>query len=175
MCTDVRMITYRTQTNKAVALASMPECAIAGGAPGLPRQASNGQQPVERRALDPGNEQEGLGPGKRAAAAPDRAHRRDEDGLDDSRVMGQFRKPAKGNGDAGDHRCHRRLADPASIAEMSGLLEHAALDTRVAWVRDLFGRIDVDSREEHAVAFWRSPSDEGSVNRLNSVSGWLRR
>ncbi len=62
-----------------------------------------------------------------------------------------------------------------TIAEMSGLLEHAALDTRVAWVRDLFDRIDVDSREERAVAVWRSPSDEAGVNRLDSVSGWLRR
>lgn len=39
-----------------------------------------------------------------------------------------------------------------TIEEMSGLLDHAALDTRVARVRDLFDRIDVDSREEHAVA-----------------------
>lgn len=35
---------------------------------------------------------------------------------------------------------------------MSGLLEHAALDTRVVWVHDLFERIDVDSRERRVVA-----------------------
>lgn len=34
-----------------------------------------------------------------------------------------------------------------TIADVSGPLEHAALDTRVAWVRDLFERIDADSRE----------------------------
>jgi len=27
---------------------------------------------------------------------------------------------------------------------MSGLLDHAPLETRVAWVRDLFKRIDID-------------------------------
>jgi hypothetical protein len=32
-----------------------------------------------------------------------------------------------------------------TIDEMSGLIEHAALDSRVAWVHDLFERIDVDS------------------------------
>ena len=61
-----------------------------------------------------------------------------------------------------------------TIEEVSGLLDHAALDTRVAWVHDLFERIDVDSREEDAVAVWRAPTDEG-VNRLDSVSSWLRR
>jgi hypothetical protein len=30
---------------------------------------------------------------------------------------------------------------------VNGILEHAALDTRVAWVRDLFERVDVDSRD----------------------------
>lgn len=44
-----------------------------------------------------------------------------------------------------------------TIGEMTGLLEHAALDTRVACVRDLSERIDVDSREERAVAVWWSP------------------
>jgi hypothetical protein len=53
--------------------------------------------------------------------------------------------------------------------------KHAALDTRVAWVGDLFERIAVDTREERAVAVWRSPSDEGSANRLDLGSGWLRR
>ncbi len=33
---------------------------------------------------------------------------------------------------------------------MNGILDHAPLDTRVAWVRDLFERIDVDSRESRA-------------------------
>jgi hypothetical protein len=61
-----------------------------------------------------------------------------------------------------------------TIDEMSGLIEHAGLDTRVAWVRDLFERIDVDSREEHAVAVWKATNDEG-VNRSDSVTEWLRR
>jgi hypothetical protein len=61
-----------------------------------------------------------------------------------------------------------------SADEMSGLLEHAALDTRVAWVHDLFEQIDVDSREERAVAVWKAATGEG-VNRLDSVSSWLRR
>jgi hypothetical protein len=61
-----------------------------------------------------------------------------------------------------------------TIDEMTGILEHAPLDTRVAWVRDLFERIDVDSRESRAVAVWKAATDEG-VNRLDSVSEWLRR
>lgn len=61
-----------------------------------------------------------------------------------------------------------------TIEEMMGLLDHAALDTRVAWVHDLFERIDVDSREQHAVAVWKAPNDQG-VDRLDSVSSWLRR
>ena len=61
-----------------------------------------------------------------------------------------------------------------TIDEMTGILEHAPLDTRVAWVRDLFERIDVDSRESHAVAVWKAVTDEG-VNPLDSVSEWLRR
>jgi hypothetical protein len=48
-----------------------------------------------------------------------------------------------------------------TIDEMTGILEHAPLDTRVAWVRDLFERIDVDSRESHAVAVWKAVTDEG--------------
>ncbi len=51
-----------------------------------------------------------------------------------------------------------------TIDEMTGILEHAPLDTRVAWVRDLFQRIDVDSRESHAVAVWKAATDIG-VNR----------
>ncbi len=61
-----------------------------------------------------------------------------------------------------------------TIDEMTGLIEHAGLDTRVAWVRDLFERIDVDSREEQAVAVWKATNDEG-VNRSDSVTEWLRR
>lgn len=61
-----------------------------------------------------------------------------------------------------------------TIDEMTGILENAPLDTRVAWVRDLFERIDVDSRESHAVAVWKAATAEG-VNRLDSVSEWLRR
>jgi hypothetical protein len=57
---------------------------------------------------------------------------------------------------------------------MTGILEHAPLETRVAWVRDLFAQIDVDSREGKAVAVWKAATDQG-VSRLDSVSGWLRR
>jgi hypothetical protein len=41
-------------------------------------------------------------------------------------------------------------------------------------VRDLFERIDVDSRDEKAVAVWRAATDAG-VNRSDSVYEWLRR
>ena len=57
---------------------------------------------------------------------------------------------------------------------MNGILDHAPLATRVAWVRDLFERIDVDSRDEKAVAVWRAATDEG-VNRSDPVYEWLRR
>jgi hypothetical protein len=57
---------------------------------------------------------------------------------------------------------------------MNGILDHAPLATRVAWVRDLFERIDVDSRDEKAVAVWRAATDEG-VSRSDSVYEWLRR
>jgi hypothetical protein len=59
-----------------------------------------------------------------------------------------------------------------TIDQMTGLVEHAPMDTRVAWVGDLFER--VDGREEHAVAIWKEPTDDG-VNRSDSVSSWLRR
>jgi hypothetical protein len=39
---------------------------------------------------------------------------------------------------------------------------------------DLFERIDVDSREQRAVAVWKAASDAG-VNRSDSVTEWLRR
>jgi Recombinase zinc beta ribbon domain len=61
-----------------------------------------------------------------------------------------------------------------TIDDMNGILDHAPLATRMAWVRDLFERIDVDSREEKAVAVWRAATDEG-VNRSDSVYEWLRR
>ena len=50
----------------------------------------------------------------------------------------------------------------------------AALDTRVAWVRDLLDRVTVDGREERAVAIWTTATDDG-VNRSDAVSEWLRR
>jgi hypothetical protein len=63
-----------------------------------------------------------------------------------------------------------------TIDEMNGILEHAALDTRVAWVRDLFDRIDVDSRVGEAAAVWRTGGNEiGAVSRSTVVSEWLRR
>ena len=61
-----------------------------------------------------------------------------------------------------------------TIDDMNGILDHAPLATRVAWVRDLFDRIDVESRDEKAVAIWRAATDEG-VNRSDSVYEWLRR
>ena len=47
-------------------------------------------------------------------------------------------------------------------------------DRRVATVRDLFERVDVDSRELKAVAVWNMTTDQG-VNRSDAVSEWLRR
>lgn len=61
-----------------------------------------------------------------------------------------------------------------TLDEMTGLIENAALDTGVAWVRDLLDQVTVDGREEHAVAIWRMASDAG-VDRSDSVSSWLRR
>jgi hypothetical protein len=60
------------------------------------------------------------------------------------------------------------------IEDMNGILDHAPLATRVAWVRDLFERIDVDSPDEKAVAVWRAATYEG-VNRSEYVYEWLRR
>ena len=48
-----------------------------------------------------------------------------------------------------------------TMDEMTGLIDNAALDTRVAWVRDLLDRVTVDAREEHAVAIWTTASDDG--------------
>lgn len=70
-------------------------------------------------------------------------------------------------------RITKKLVDQ-TIDEMTGILERAPLDTRVAWVRDLFERVDVDSRELKAVAIWNATAEDG-VNRSNAVSEWLRR
>ena len=61
-----------------------------------------------------------------------------------------------------------------TMGEMKGLIDNAALDTRVASVRDLMDRVAVGGCEEHAVAIWRTASDDG-VHRSDSVSSWLRR
>ena len=61
-----------------------------------------------------------------------------------------------------------------TMDEMTGLIESSAPDTRVAWVRDLLDRVTVDGREEHAVAIWRTATDDGA-NRSESVGSWLRR
>lgn len=61
-----------------------------------------------------------------------------------------------------------------TLAQFEGVLERAPLETRVATVRDLFERVDVDSRELKAVAVWNMTTDQG-VNRSDAVSEWLRR
>jgi hypothetical protein len=70
-------------------------------------------------------------------------------------------------------RITKKMVD-ATIAQFDGILERAPLDTRVATVRDLFERVDVDSRELKAVAVWNVTTDQG-VNRSDAVSEWLRR
>lgn len=60
------------------------------------------------------------------------------------------------------------------IDQMTGLLDHAPFETRVAWVRDLFERIDVDGVQQRAVPRWKAPTDQ-DVDRLESVTEWLRR
>jgi hypothetical protein len=37
-----------------------------------------------------------------------------------------------------------------TMDEKTGLIENSALDTRLAWLRDLLDRVTVDGREEHA-------------------------
>jgi site-specific DNA recombinase len=61
-----------------------------------------------------------------------------------------------------------------TMDEMTGILENTALETRVAWIRDLFERIEVDAQERHVVPVWRTPTDQ-NVDRLDSVTDWLRR
>ena len=70
-------------------------------------------------------------------------------------------------------RITKKLVDE-TIAQFEGILERAPLDTMVATVRDLFERVDVDSRELKAVAVWNMTTDQG-VNRSDAVSVWLRR
>jgi hypothetical protein len=60
-------------------------------------------------------------------------------------------------------RITKKLVDE-TIAQFEGILERAPLDTMVATVRDLFERVDVDSRELKAVAVWNMTTDQG-VNR----------
>ncbi len=60
------------------------------------------------------------------------------------------------------------------LDQMSGLIEHAPLETRVAWVRDLFEQVEVDGVEQRAVARWKAPTDQ-DVGRSESVTEWLRR
>jgi len=45
---------------------------------------------------------------------------------------------------------------------------------QLAWVNNVFERIDVDSRDERVVAVWRATTDE-DANRSDSVTEWLRR
>jgi len=70
-------------------------------------------------------------------------------------------------------RITKRMVDE-TIAQFEGILERAPLETRVATVRDLFERVDVDSRELKAVAVWNVTTDQGA-NRSDAVSEWLRR
>jgi hypothetical protein len=70
-------------------------------------------------------------------------------------------------------RITKKVVDD-TIAQFEGILERASLDTGVATVRDLFERVDVDSRELKAVAVWNVTTDKG-VSRSDAVSEWLRR
>jgi hypothetical protein len=59
-----------------------------------------------------------------------------------------------------------------TIDGMKGIFDPAPLATRVAWVRDLFERIDVDSHDEKAVAVWRAATDERVLSgRIPYTSG----
>lgn len=59
-------------------------------------------------------------------------------------------------------------------SSLATILDHAPW-RRVAWVRDLFERIEVDSNDENAVAVWSAATDEGGVSRSDSENEWLRR
>jgi len=50
-------------------------------------------------------------------------------------------------------RIHNEVPS-AAVDDLNGIVDHAPLATPVAWVRDLFERIDVDSRVEKTVAVW---------------------
>jgi hypothetical protein len=65
-------------------------------------------------------------------------------------------------------RITKKMVDD-TIAQFEGILERAPLETRVATVRDLFERVDVDSRELKAVAVWNVATDHG-VNRSDAVA-----
>jgi hypothetical protein len=58
-----------------------------------------------------------------------------------------------------------------TIDDMNGILDHAPSATQVAWMRDLFDRIDVDSRDEKAVAIWMAVTDEGVNRSIPYTSG----
>lgn len=70
-------------------------------------------------------------------------------------------------------RFTKKLVDD-TVAQFEGILARAPLETSVATVRDLFERVDVDSRGLKAVAVWNMTTDQG-VNRSDAVSEWLRR
>lgn len=70
-------------------------------------------------------------------------------------------------------RITKRMVDD-TIAQFEGTLERAPLDTRVATVRDLFERVDVDRRELKAVAVRNVTTDQGA-DRSDPVGDWLRR
>jgi hypothetical protein len=70
-------------------------------------------------------------------------------------------------------------ARPATVSRRQGTFGASSgtarpPGTRVAWVRDPFERLDVDNRDEKAIAVWRGATDEGA-NRSDSVYEWLRR
>jgi hypothetical protein len=61
-----------------------------------------------------------------------------------------------------------------TIGQFNDIQERAPLDTRVAYARDLFECVDVESRELKAVGVLNVTTDQG-VSRSDSVYEWLRR
>ena len=57
---------------------------------------------------------------------------------------------------------------------MSDVPDQAPVETRVAWVKDLFERIDVDGVQQRAATRWKAATDQ-DVDRFESVTEWLRR
>jgi hypothetical protein len=55
---------------------------------------------------------------------------------------------------------HHARAHRGDMDEMIGILEHSALETREAWIRDLFERIEVDAQERHVLPVWRAATDQ---------------